>query len=78
VRIAIRKEATGQWLQADGSFGPTFRLHEANLSARGAAFTAWSWTRALAPAQYGLSVRAVSATGVVETSTPWLVFSVRA
>ena len=78
VRIAIRSQSSGRWLQPDGSFGSSFRLFDATLSAPGRPSTAWSWTRTLAPASYGLSVRAVDTAGLVETSTPWVVFTVRA
>jgi hypothetical protein len=52
-------------------------LFDASLSAKGSPFTSWTWTRALPPANYGLSVRAVDSSGRVEKSTPWVVFTVR-
>jgi hypothetical protein len=76
VRTAVRNQATLQWLQPDGSFSATFRLFDAQLSAPNTRATAWSWTWSLPPGSYGLSVRAVDTSGKVETSTPWVTFSV--
>jgi hypothetical protein len=76
VRTAVRNQETLQWLQPDGRFGATFRLFDAQLSAPNTRATAWSWTWSLPPGSYGLSVRAVDTSGKVETSTPWVTFSV--
>jgi hypothetical protein len=78
VRVAIRKTSNGLWLQPNGSFASTFRLYDTALSAKGQTWTGWSWTRSLVAGKYGLSVRAVDAQGKVETSTPWVTFTVAA
>jgi hypothetical protein len=76
VRTAVRNQTTLLWLQADGTFGSTFRLFDAQLTAPGARSTSWSWSTSLAPGSYGLSVRAVDGSGRAETSTPWVTFTV--
>jgi hypothetical protein len=76
VRVAVRNDATLQWLQANGSFGSTFTQFDATLTSPGAAATGWSLARALPVAAYHLSVRAVDTSGRAETSTPWVAFQV--
>ena len=66
---------TLQWLTASGSFG-AFTLFDAALANPGAGSTAWSATVTLPAGTYGLDVRAVDTGGLVETSRPWVAFTV--
>jgi hypothetical protein len=76
VRMAVRNSATQQWLQANGSFGPTFAQFDATLSQPNAASTGWTWTRSLPAGSYYVQSKAVDNTTTNETATPWVAFSV--
>jgi hypothetical protein len=71
----VRDQVTRQWLRTTG-WGAFF-LFDATIASPGAASTAWSFARTLAPGSYGIDVRAVSTGGVTETTRPWVVFTVR-
>jgi hypothetical protein len=77
VRMAIRNAATQQWLQANGSFGSTFAQFDATLSPPNGASTNWTWAvQNLPSGSYYVQSKAVDNTSTVETSTPWVAFSV--
>jgi hypothetical protein len=76
VRMAVRNAATQQWLQANGTFGPTFAQFDATLSQPNAASTGWTWTRSLPAGSYYVQSKAVDNTSTNETATPWVAFSV--
>ena len=65
-----------QWLQANGTFGPTFAQFDATLSQPNAASTGWTWTRTLPAGSYYVQSKAVDNTSTNETATPWVAFSV--
>jgi hypothetical protein len=76
VRMAVRDSVTLQWLQANGTFGPTFAQVDATVADRGATSTGWTWTRSLPPGSYFVQSRAVDITGRSETAMPWVAFTV--
>jgi hypothetical protein len=78
VRMAIRNASTSQWLQSpSGGFGSTFVQFDATLTAPNAASTNWSWAVQNLPAgSYYVQSKAVDNSGTVETTTPWVAFSV--
>ena len=68
VRMAVRNAATQQWLQANGSFGPTFAQFDATLSQPNAASTGWTWAcRHLPAGSYYVQSKAVDNTSTSET-----------
>jgi hypothetical protein len=77
VAVAIRNRDTGQWLQADGTFGSIDFL-PATVDRPGRNYTEWSFPVTLADGRWALSVRAEDTEGNRETFRPWVPFEVSA
>ena len=75
VKVAVRDRDTGEWLHADGTFGP-FERFEADLSDPGATHTGWSHFVDVPEGDYSLSVRAFDAIGNSSSISPWHHFTI--
>lgn len=77
VRLTIRNVTTGQWWQADGTWGASAVPFEAELSAPGSPSTQWSlgWTPP-GPADYAIGVNTVDTSGNIDPTKPWVPFTV--
>jgi hypothetical protein len=76
VRVAIRSETTGLWLQTSTNTWGAYQTRNAVLTTSGATTTAWSLSVPLPNGSYGLSARAVDAVGKVDSTDAWVTFSV--
>jgi len=75
--VAVRNQATGLWLKADGSYSPFAQRLPVTLSNPGGRQTAWSTTLDLAPGSYGMALVVTDASGNVSAAPrPWTVFTV--
>ena len=76
VRVAIRNQVTGLWLQTNNtSWGP-YQTRNAVLATSGATTTPWSLSVALPNGSYGLSARAVDTAGKIDSTDAWVTFTV--
>lgn len=77
VDVAVKNATTGQWLQANGTWGAGFAWLAATVDTVGATSTGWSYTwTPPAAGPYGTTVRAVDTSGNVDGVRPWVRFSV--
>jgi hypothetical protein len=68
VQVALVEIASGEFLQADGSFGTTRYFADANLASPGAASTAWTLPVTVADGRYRIVAKATDASGNRELS----------
>ena len=77
VDVGIRNVATGRWLQADGSWAPTFAWVATTLEAPGTSATGWSYLlQAPNAGTYGVQARARDAVGTTTTIRSYATFTV--
>lgn len=77
VRIAVRDRKSRDWLQPDGSFGPTLRFFRASLANPARRATTWSWRSMPIPAgAYVVTVKATDRAGKHDPTQPFVWFSV--
>ncbi|MBS43843.1 MAG: hypothetical protein CMH83_11920 [Nocardioides sp.] len=78
VRVAIfnKGDSTNRWLQADGSWGPTYASRTATLASAGAATTNWSLPLSLPAGLYGLDAASDDTSGNYDHSSVWREFQV--
>ena len=76
VRVAIRNQVTGLWLQTNNTNWGQYQTRNAVLATSGATTTPWSLSVALPNGSYGLSARAVDTAGRIDSTNAWVTFTV--
>lgn len=71
VAVGIRDQATGQWLQPDGTWGASFQKLWTTLTDPGATSTEWKIRRVLPPGGYGVSLFVKDTWGITNDPRPW-------
>ena len=75
VKVAVKNNATGQWLQADGTWG-AYVAHNAALAAPGATATGWSFDwNATGAGSYTATATAADASANADASPATVTFS---
>jgi hypothetical protein len=75
VRVAIRNQTTGLWLQTSTNTWGAYQTRNAVLTTSGPT-TPWSSSVPLPNGSYGLSARAVDTAGKVDSTDAWVTFTV--
>jgi DNA-binding beta-propeller fold protein YncE len=77
VRLGIKNVTTGEWWQANGTWGASYAALLATLGSPGGAATTWdySWTPP-EPGDYALSVGTRDLSGNTDATRPWVRFTV--
>ncbi|MAS54336.1 PA14 domain-containing protein [Nocardioides sp.] len=78
MRVAIynRVDSTNKWLQANGTWGPSYAFRSATLANPGATSTGWSISIPLPDGLYGLDAKAVDTSDNKDPSSPFVPFQV--